>query len=162
VGKIRVLRGQTNSVQYGGIKQLIQNDSRFNHGFRIKKFVIAYEFPHDPGSSSRDCFAVLATHADAIPEPNIQQYVWWNWQDKRQVAWTATNHIGDSLVELYPGLIDPTHVIVRDLYVGITALTATGATMFNYYIELEEVELTENQAVLAIIQEEAQDAGSAS
>jgi hypothetical protein len=65
--------------------------------------------------------------------------------------------IGDSMIEFLPDLIDPTHVVVRDLYLGITAAVATGSTTFNYYIELEEVSLTDNEAVMAIVQEESQD-----
>jgi hypothetical protein len=48
-------------------------------------------------------------------------------------------------------------VVVRDLYFACSALTATGGNFFNYYIELEQIDLTDNQAVLAIVQEEAQD-----
>jgi len=47
--------------------------------------------------------------------------------------------------------------VVRDLYVGVSAATATGTDFFNYYIELEEISLSDNEAVLAIIKEEAQD-----
>jgi hypothetical protein len=64
---------------------------------------------------------------------------------------------GDSTVGAQFELIDPTHIVVRDLYVGISSAVATGTTYFNYYVELEEVALTDNQAVLAIVQEEAQD-----
>lgn len=156
MGKIRVLRGQTNAVQYGGIVQLIQNDQRFTHGYRIRKFVIAYRHPYDPGSGSRDCYGVLATHKEAILEPFTGNYVEWDWSDRAQVAWTSTNHVGDSLVEFNRDLVDPTHIVVRDLYVGITGTTVTDGIIFNYYVELEEVELSENQAVLAIVQEESQ------
>ena len=157
MGKTRVLRGQCLTFQYGGAVNLIQDDQRFNHGFIVKKFVISYEAPYDSGSGSRDCYGALATHADALPATLLPTSVIWNWEDRRQVAWCSTEHVGDSIIKQTFELIDPTHVVVRDLYVGITALTATGSTVFNYYIELEEVSLTDNQAVLAIVQEESQD-----
>lgn len=157
MGKTRVLRGQIKAFQYQGAVELIQDDQRFNHGYRVKKFVIAYDAPFDSASSSRDCYAVLTTNADAIPSPFVPSAVYWNWADRRQIAWASTNHIGDSYVEFLPDLIDPTHIVVRYLYIGITANVATSATNFNYYIELEEVELSDDQAVLAIIQEESQD-----
>lgn len=157
MSRVRVLRGQCRTYQYDGAVNIVQDDTRFNHGFRVKKFIISYEAPFDSGSGARDCYAVLATHADAIPSPLVTTSIIWNWADRRQIAWSSTNHVGDSIVEFLPDLVDPTHVVVRDLYLGLTALTATGTTTFNYYIELEEIPLTDNQAVMAIIQEESQD-----
>lgn len=157
MGKVRVLRGQVNAFQYQGAYELIQDDQRFNHGFRVKKFLISYEAPFDSASSSRDCYGVLATHADAIPAPLVSTSIIWNWADRRQVAWASTNHIGDSYVEMLPDLVDPTHVVVRNLFLGITAAVATGSTVFNYYIELEQIDLSDNEAVMAIVQEESQD-----
>lgn len=156
MGKIRVIRGQARAYQAAGAVQLIQDDRRFNNGFKIRRFVVAYEFPADTQASSRDLIAALATHEDAF-QLGAGVQVGWNWADRRQVAWASTNHAGDSIVEQTFELIDPTHVVVRDLYFACSALVSTGSTYFNYYIELEEVPLTDNQAVLAIIQEEAQD-----
>jgi len=157
MGKTRVLRGQLRDFQFDGALNVIQNDMRFNHGFIIKDFRISYQDPGDTGAGSRDCFAVLATHADAIPSKLFATRVGWNWEDRRQVAWTSTTHIGDSHLEFHPPLVDPTHIVVRDLYVALTGQASTGTTIWNYYIELEEISLTDNQSVLAIVQEEAQD-----
>lgn len=156
MGKTRVLRGEIQEFNYGGAVNVIQNDQRFNHGFIIKDFRIASNDPADSTAGSRDCVGVLATHADAI-EGTVSTRIGWNWGDRRQVAWASTDHIGDSVVEFTNALIDPTHVVVRDLYVGISAASATSTRIWCYYIELEEVALTDNQAVLAIVQEEAQD-----
>jgi hypothetical protein len=156
MGRIRVIRGQSRSFLYDGAVQLIQDDRRFNNGFKIRRFLVSWEFPADSGAGSRDLIAALATHENAF-QIGVGVQVGWNWADRRQVAWASTNHIGDSLVEDTFELIDPTHVVVRDLYFACSAQTATSVNNFNYYIELEEVELTDNQAVLAIVQEEAQD-----
>jgi hypothetical protein len=156
MGKIRVIRGQARALQYEGTLQLIQDDRRFNHGFKIRRFMVSTEFPADSSAGSRDLVAVLATHHEAIQVgPGVS--VGWAWDDRRQVAWAGLAMDGDSTVGAQFELIDPTHVVVRDLYVGISSLVATGNTYFNYYVELEEVSLTDNQAVLAIVQEEAQD-----
>jgi len=157
MGKTRVLRGELLDFNYGGAVNVIQNDQRFNHGFIIKDFRISYIDPADSNAGSRDCVGVLATHADAVVSKLSSSRIGFNWEDRRQVAWTSTNHIGDSNIDFDAALIDPTHVVVRDLYVAISAQAATGSTNWNYYIELEEVPLTDNQAVLAIVQEEAQD-----
>jgi len=157
MGKTRVLRGQLRDFNYDGAINVIQNDQRFNHGFIIKDFRISYVDIADSNAGSRDCAGVLATHVDAIPSPFFATRIGWVWEDRRQVAWCSTNHVGDSNIDFANALIDPTHVVVRDLYVAISAQAGTGTTYWNYYIELEEVELTDNQSVLAIIQEEAQD-----
>jgi hypothetical protein len=136
---------------------LIQNDQRFNHGYIIKKFQIAFDHLSDSGSGNRDGYAALATHPDALTDPDVSTAVWWNFPDRRQVAWTSTEVIGDSVTAQRYELIDPTHIVVRDLWIGITTFSATGTIEMNYFIELEEVSLTDNQAVLAIVQEEAQD-----
>ena len=154
----RVLRGQCLAYQYQGALHLVVDDGNYNDAWQVKRFVISYEAPFDAASGSRDCYGVLATHADAIPSPIVTTSVIWNWEDRRQVAWSSTNQIGDSLVEILPDVIDPMHVVVRDLYLGITALTATGTTRFNYFVELERVTLSDHQSVMALIQEEGQGA----
>jgi hypothetical protein len=156
MGKVRVIRGAARAFQYDGAVQLIQDDRRFNNGFIIRRFLVSYQFPADSSAGSADLIAALATHADAFQLLSGVQ-VGWDWSDRRQIAWASSNHIGDSVVEQTFELIDPTHVVVRDLYFACSAQTSTSTRYFNYYIELEQVELTDNQAVLAIVQEEAQD-----
>ena len=152
MGKIRVLRGHATAFQYGGAVQLIQDDRRFNHGFKIRRFVVSYEFPADSGASSRDLIAALATHEDAFQlQAGVQ--VGWDWSDRRQVAWASTNHVGDSIAEHSFELVDPTYIVVRDLWFACSAAVASGSNYFNYYVELEQVKLTDDEAVLAIVQE---------
>lgn len=161
MGKIRVLRGAIEPWSAQGPLQLITDDFRFNHGYRVTKFVISYQDLHSSTAASRDGYGVLATHPGAIGDPTFPaSVIYWGWQDRRQIAWASYFVSGDSSVEQTFMLVDPTHIIVRDLYIGITVNSASTADRFNYYIELEEVELTEDQAVLAIIQEEAQDVQS--
>jgi hypothetical protein len=154
---IRVLRGVTSTYNFDGAVHLIVDDNRINDAWRVTKFVIAPQDPANSSAGARDCIGVLATHVDAIPEPTGNN-VWWNWADRRQFAWTALSMDGDTQLDLQFDLIDPTHVIVRDLYVAITAQSAFSATKFSYYIEIERVELSDVQAVMAIIQEESQSA----
>lgn len=154
----RVLRGTCLAYNYEGPLHLVVDDGNFNDAWRITRFNVA---PRDLSNSSAggyDSFAVLATHADALNDPVVGNVVWWNWQDRRQVAWTSLSIFGDSAPDsLGFNLIDPQHIVVRDLYFGLTAFNATGVTEFNYFIELERIKLDDNQAVMAIVQEEAQD-----
>lgn len=156
MGRTRVLRGQISGYSIGGAVNLIQDDSRFNHGFIIKRFVMSYGSMHSSSAGSRDFYAALTTNPDSLPTSGTTA-VRWNWADRRQLAWYSWNSLGDSYGESVFELVDPTHVVVRDLWIAVTSAVETSADAFNYYIELEQVELSDNQAVLAIVQEEAQD-----
>jgi hypothetical protein len=153
----RVLRGETRTFQYDGALHLVVDDGDFNNAWKITRFVIAPVDPTSSSAGSRDCVAVLATHPEAL-EGYVSSVVNWTWSDRRQVAWTQIEMNGDTTIGAWSfGLIDPQHIVVRDLYFGLSSASATGTTEFNYYIELERVTLSDNQAVMAIIQEEAQD-----
>ena len=153
----RVLRGETRTYQYDGALHLVVDDGDFNNAWRITKFAISPVDITSSSSGSRDCAAVLATHADAL-EGFVSTVINWTWSDRRQVAWTSIEMPGDTTVGSWSfGLIDPQHVVVRDLYFGLSAQSATGTTVFNYFIELERVKLNDNQAVMALVQEVAQD-----
>jgi hypothetical protein len=54
-------------------------------------------------------------------------------------------------------VIDPDHIVVRDLYIQGQILSSGGSGVINYLIELEAVELSDDQAVLALIKERSQD-----
>ena len=160
MGKIRVLRGQL-ELNYpalnSGIYELIKDDSRFTHGYRIKRFVISWNNLYSPTAGSRDMYGVLAASEKALSRYTGAGYaITWDWDDKLQYAWASTDTPGDSYVHQTFELVDPTKIVVRELWVGVTIQGSAVDDRVNYYVELEEVELSENQAVLAIIKEEGQ------
>jgi hypothetical protein len=154
----RVLRGRIPTIQYGGLTNLVVDDGNFNDAWRVTKFYISIPAVHDPSLGSFDSCAVLATHENAIPNPSLSTVIHWDWADRRQFAWTSIELNGDTTIGAWSeGVIDPQHIIVRDLWIGITAAFATSTRDFNYMIELERVTLSDNQAVMALVQEVAQD-----
>jgi hypothetical protein len=154
----RVLRGRIPTIQYGGLTNIVIDDGNFNDGWRVTKFYVSVPAVHDTTLGSYDCVGVLATHRDAIPNPAITTVIQWAWEDRRQFAWTAIELNGDTTIGAWSdGVIDPSHIIIRDLWIGITAQTSTSTRDFNYMIELERVTLNDNQAVMALVQEVAQD-----
>ena len=150
----RVLRGQIPPFSIGGAVNVVQDDTNFNDAWRITKFVVSYYDPTSGSAANRDAIGMLATHEDAIG-PSTTQI--WNWEDRRQVAWCGMDMQGDTSVGMTFELIDPQHLIVRDLWVAISASNETSVTLYNYFVELERVKLDDNQAVMAIVQEESQD-----
>lgn len=157
MSKIRVLRGQVNPTNNYYIEELIKDDLRFTHGFKIRKFVISWNNLHSTSAASRDMYGVLATSEDALTRYfGPGNAITWDWDEKLQIAWASSRTDSDSAIQQTFELIDPTHIVVRELWFGVT-IAATGSTdRINYYVELEEVTLDENQAVLAIIREEGQ------
>lgn len=158
MSKIRILRGQLNPDANNIVKEeLIKDDSRFTHGFRIKKFVISWNNLFSATASSRDLFGILSTSFDAltryVPPTNA---LTWDWDNKSQIAWASTRTDGDSAIVQTFEVVDPTAIVVRELWLGISIATTVTTDRVNYYIELEEITLDENQAVLAIIREEGQ------
>lgn len=152
----RVLRGQIPPFSIGGAHHLVVDDGNFNDAWRVTRFVTSYYDPTGSSAANRDSIGTLATHAAALVGP-VGSTTGWNWDDRRQVAWCGMDFQGDTSVGLTFQLIDPQHIVVRDLYLGISASNETSVTLYNYFIELERVKLDDNQAVMAIVQEESQD-----
>ena len=138
----RTLRG---TVDDGVIKRLIVDDADFNRGFKVTRFEI---FPVDVSSSSSDCTGVLALEERGATED-------WFCEDNTQIAWSATTMAGSFSINNKTDIIDPDHVVLRDLFVMAHTANATVARI-NYLVEIEEVKLSDDQAVLQLIKETAQ------
>ena len=138
---IHTLRGTLSS---GERRRLIVDDGQFTHAHRVKRFVVT---PVDMTSGSSDCQGVLAIDLDGLT-------VNWRFDDNRQIGWAIFGMAGQYQGTHSFDVIDPDHVVVRDLWV--TANITTGQNV-NFLVELEPVTITEDQAVLALIKEVSQD-----
>ena len=140
--KRRTLRGQ---LTEGETKRLIVDDGRLNHGYKVVRFVVA----GIPSTSASDVFGTLSLDYDAPRD--------WDFGDNRQIGWASTNITTTSGVDAPFSLIDPDHVVIMDLYFQGQVSTGSGSDVLNYFIELEPVELTDDQAILSLIKERSQD-----
>lgn len=137
---IRTLRGTLTS---GERRRLILDDGQFTHAVRVRAFRI---WGVDPTVQNNDCAGVLALDEDGL-QVNFRA------DDNRQIGW-AGYYIAQSYAANPPwGIIDPDHIVVRDLW--ITANATAGE--INFMVELETVTITEEEAVLALIKERSQD-----
>lgn len=120
---------------------LVVDDGDFNRGHRVKRFVIAGD-----NTGQNDVFATLSLDYDAPLK--------WDWGDNRQIGWASQPDFSAS-----PGfeVLDPGHIVVRDLYLQAQVGGGGGSSIVNYLIELEPVALTDDQAVIALIKERSQD-----
>ena len=139
--RTHTLRGR---MEEGVVKQLIVDDGRLTHGLRVTKFVVAPEMT----SSSQGVNAVLGLD-DKITAS-------WDWENGNQIAW-ATSAMGGSSSMENPGfqLVDPNHIVIRDLFLRATVTGATPQAL-NYYIELEALKISEFEAIVQLTKETSQ------
>lgn len=139
----RTLRGQ---FVEGENKRLIVDDGRLNHGYKVVGFYVAGD---GALSAANDVVATLSLDYDAP--------FTWNWGDNRQIGWASNNIDGLSGHNAPFSVIDPDHVVIMDLWIQGQTGSAGGTGVINYLIELQPVELTDDQAILALIKERSQD-----
>jgi hypothetical protein len=126
------------------VKRLVVDDGRINVAYKVISF---YVVGRNPSDASGDVYGTLSLDYDAP--------VTWEFKDNRQIGWASTQ------VDQRPtspfSLIDPDHIVVRDLYVQGQLAGSGGSELINYFVELEQVEISDDEAVLALIKERSQD-----
>jgi hypothetical protein len=142
--KTRVLRGRIDSAE---VKQLIVDDGIITRGYKVVDFHV---FPGDNSVSNGDCVGTLAL---AERDCTIE----WDASKQSQIGWASTYMPGTYTVAVEFNLIVPDHIVVRDLYVTGRSAAALPGEPVNYMITLEEVTITEDEAVMAILKEVQQD-----
>ena len=138
--RIRTLRGQ---CQEGTVKRLVVDDGLLTRGMRIRKFIVC----GDPSATANDCYAVLGFQGSF---PSL-----WDWSDNNQIAWAGTTVLTGGPEAPFT-LVDRDATIVRDLYITGQVGSPGGTSFFNYYIELELVDITEDESILQLIKERNQ------
>jgi len=150
----RTLRGQLTAVGGKADKALILNDQLINTGYRVTGFFVWPLRIFGATAGGADCNAILSFAR--IPSTDDM-----NANDNRQIGWTWFSQSAGSLLpqptidtfSSYQRLLDPDHIINRDLYI---ALRNTSAATFNYMVVLEKRMLTDAEAIVTIIKENSQ------
>ena len=136
--RTRSLRGRLDDTN---VKQLIVDDGRLNHGYKVTKFCVWVD-----GGGAEGVYAVLGKEYDMGAGGNAG--------DARQIAWagnawsTATPPTASSFE-----VIDPDHVVVQDLYIQ----RINPSDNCNYLIVLETKDLSNDESILQLIKERSQD-----
>ena len=141
--RTHTMRGR---VEYNSPKRLILDDGMFTRAHRV---VAVHTWPSSITSGvSEEADVTLSLDYD--PSPN------WDASDNRQIGWAGFRNGATASTETLNAwsLIDPDHIVVRDLYI-INNNSLSTAT--NYMVVLQEVAIDENEAVLALIKERSQD-----
>jgi hypothetical protein len=150
----RTLRGTITATGGKADKQLILNDQLINRGLRITGFFVWPAIVISQVAQSQDCNAILS-YAQLPSTSNMDA------ADNRQIGW-AFNAQGAGSVPAFQTafsgyfnqLIDPDHIINRDLF--LTIRNSTSDVVFNYLIVCELTPLTNDEAIITIIKENSQ------
>jgi hypothetical protein len=145
-GKLRTLRGRIEVLGGVGRKNLIVSDGLVNLGLKINSLQIWNSITPD-GSGNR-------FHTGILSYDTISSGTNMNAGDNRQFAWNQSSVNGADGNILQPHtIIDPDHIVNRDLFLTMT--NSTDAT-YNYLIEAQVVELSDDEAIITIIKETSQ------
>ena len=144
-GKLRTLRGQV-EVTGGGVarKNLVVSDGLVNYGLKILSFTMWNTIL--TGGAARNLNGILSL--DTIPSGTDM-----NAADNRQFAWTfESTGAGGEFISTR-SIIDPDHIVNRDLFL---TMDNTSNGVYNYLIEAQVVELSDDEAIITIIKETSQ------
>lgn len=139
--RIHTLRGK---VTEGVIKQLIVDDGRLTHGYKVTKFMVA----PDMSQAGASCFATLGLDDKLTLN--------WDWENNNQIAWASVRSAGTNSLE-GPAftLVDPEHVVIRDLFIRCQ-VGGSDPQEVNYFIQIESMEISDYQAIVQLTKENAQ------
>ena len=146
--RIRTLRGTLTSPAGAFKQQLILDDGRPNNGLKILEFHVWSDLFHQQAYGS---FGL------SLDKHNVAGQDIFDAGDNRQIAWVTMGYVaaGSGTTDLFPqvSLIDPDHIVNRDLFIyGL----GSHDVVFNYLIKCQEVELTDDEAIVTIIKETSQ------
>lgn len=136
--RVHTLRGQL-TVTGGGVgkTQIVVDDGRINVGYKVTGFFLWLD------SASNASFAASLSMSEVIAGSGMDA------SDNSQIGWVYVAPNGsDSVLKEY--ILDPDHVIVRDLFIQ---LSGAPNDTYNYMVVAEEYELSDNEAIMGIIKE---------
>jgi hypothetical protein len=135
--RTRTLRGTITTTGTSAKRQLIVDDGLINRGYKVTGFFVWSALA---GSS----FVATLSMNPKIVGNGMQA------GDNSEIGWT----FADGNLNSYQRILDPDHIIVRDLYVTLESVSASED--FNFMIVVEEYSITDEEAIINIIKEGSQ------
>ncbi len=152
--KVRTLRGSVKFPARSGSdpantgrRQLILDDGRINVGYRVIDFRI-----WNADMIGGNAFGVQGHLAMGLEPTSALPLA----SDNREIGWAAYNTASGNIITDFR-LVDPDHIVVRDLFLIFPQVFNIFEESVNYYILLEEYDITDQEAIISIIKEESQD-----
>ena len=145
----RTLRGSITGS--GNLKRtLLLDDGLINQGYRITGFFVWCGDLLDA-----NCKATLSSKskvAGSVQDAAVNTEIAWSTACQEMVAATGRNTVTRD------NIVDEDHIVNRDLFISITS--GSEDVTWNYLIVMEARSLSDDEAILAIIREEAQNVGA--
>lgn len=135
--RVRTLRGTITTTGTSAKRQLIVDDGLINRGYKVTGFFVWSALA---GSS----FVATLSMNPKVAGVGMQA------EDNSEIGWAFT----DGSLNSYQRILDPDHIIVRDLHVTLESVSANED--FNYMIVVEEFAITDDEAIINIIKEGSQ------
>lgn len=144
-GRLRTLRGQIEVS--GGVAKanLIVADGLINYGLRVMRFTI---WPETWAGSNPVYYTAILGLDTVVGNMDAGT--------NSQIAWAygaTADATPKGLIQQDRLIIDPDHIVNRDLFLSFVNTTAG---TFNYLIETQVVELSDDEAIITIIKETSQ------
>lgn len=131
-----------------GRRNLILDDGRINVGYRIIQFRIW----NADITGELEAFASQAHLSMSLDVTSALSDA----SDNREIAWAGYNTGTGFGIDQF-ALVDPDHIVVRDLNLIMPVVSNEDVQRVNYYILMEEYDITDQEAIISIIKEESQD-----
>jgi hypothetical protein len=135
---LRTLRGRLATSEF---RRIIVDDGMLDHGHRVISFQV---FPYAPAGATQQTPVTLGISPSMGPNMDAS--------DNSQIGWSITTYGTGPLEGGGTSVIDPNHIIVRDLFIR----NENPNDQVNYIIVIQPVKLTEDQAIMALIKERNQ------
>ena len=145
-GKLRTLRGQIEVSGGVGRLNLIAADGLVNYGLKINSFQIW------PSRNQGSVFQPYK-YTGILSLDTIIAGANMNAGDNRQFAWSFFSSDAGGVLVNHRTVIDPDHIVNRDLFL---TMDDTSTDTYNYLIEAQVVELSDDEAIITIIKETSQ------
>lgn len=139
--RTRTLRGR---FVENGIKRLVVDDGNLNQAYKVVEFYLWA----NPASTNNDCYGALAKESSFSPMQDAS--------DNAQIAWASTVVDGTGGQQTPFTIVDPNHLVIRDLYVSGAVSGSGGSEEINYMVVLQPVSISTDEAVLTLVKERSQ------
>jgi len=155
-GKTRTLRGTITFPERSGgdpvnsaKRLLVLDDGRINVGYKIVHFeIFNSSLSGNTSAFGSEAYLALSQEPVATALPAAE--------DNREIGW-AMYDTGSGFTLGQWSLVDPDHIVVRDLQILFPSVSNVAESAVNYYIAMEEYEISDTEAIISIIKEESQD-----
>ena len=132
------------STSIGGDRKRIQlDDGNMKTGYIVKRFYI--------WALDTECHATLATIDREGVSGSAHDYMM-DAGDNAQIAWASSPSSG--VGPFNDGIVDPENLVIQDLY--IRGYATSTSQPWNYYIEMDKVEIDEWRTAIALVRNRSQ------